>query len=244
MTASHCHEMELLVQADLDGELDALASATLATHLEQCAGCTALQAELKALSGDLRNNLPRYSAPASLRAALLQQAQPASRRRVRGGWSHGAAFGAGLAIAASVAFAFLPGRDDPMLDIVAAHVRALQPGHLTDVESTDQHTVKPWFNGRLDFSPPVRNLAPQGFPLLGGRLDVLAGRPVAVLVYRRDKHLIDVFVSPGDRTNPEGQMQGYNVVSWAQNGMSFQAVSDLNTKELGEFAQLLRAPSS
>ena len=244
MTAAHCHEMELLVQADLDGELEALASATLATHLEGCAGCSALQTELKALSGDIRNSLTRHSAPAALRAAVLQQTRPMARRRVHGGWSHGAAFGAGLAIAASVALAILPSRNDPMLDIVAAHVRALQPGHLTDVESTDQHTVKPWFNGRLDFSPPVRNLAAQRFPLLGGRLDVLAGRPVAVLVYGRDKHLIDVFISPGDRTNPQGQVQGYNVVSWAQGGMTFQAVSDLNTKELGEFAELLRAPSS
>ena len=242
MTSSHCHEMELLVQADLDGELDASASATLATHLAECAHCTELQIDLRMLSIRLKDNLTRHVAPAGLRAEV-SFAPKAPRRRLRVGWSHGAAFGAGMAVAASVALVALPARHGSLPGIVAAHIRALQPGHLTDVESTDQHTVKPWFNGRIDFSPPVRNLAAQGFPLVGGRLDVLADRPVAALVYRRDKHVIDVFISPGNQSNPEGQFQGYNVVSWVQGGMTFQAVSDLNTKELGEFVQLLRAPA-
>jgi anti-sigma factor RsiW len=124
---------------------------------------------------------------------------------------------------------------------VAAHIRALQPGHLMDVVSTDQHTVKPWFDGRLDYAPPVRDFAAQGFPLIGGRLDYVAGRPVAVLAYRRAKHLIDLFVWPGTGPDASRTARGYNVVAWSQDGMAFRAVSDLNASELQDFAALWRA---
>ena len=129
-------------------------------------------------------------------------------------------------------------------EIVASHIRSMQPGHLYDVESTDQHTVKPWFDGKLDFAPPVMDLKDQGFPLVGGRLDYVDHRNVAALVYQRQKHFINVFVWPEESKAaklPEVQtIQGYNLVSWSRNGMSFCAASDLNVAELRQFAEMLQ----
>jgi anti-sigma factor RsiW len=131
---------------------------------------------------------------------------------------------------------------DPGLteQIVTGHIRALQPGHLEDVQSSDQHTVKPWFDGRIDFAPPVKDLAAQRFPLIGGRLDYLAGRPVAALVYQRDKHIINLFVwavaESSTVPSPETtERHGYNLVHWTQNGMNFWAVSDLEANQLRDF---------
>ena len=128
--------------------------------------------------------------------------------------------------------------------VVAEHIRALQPGHLMDVVSTDQHTVKPWFDGRLDYAPPVQDFQAQGFPLAGARLDYLAGRPVAALVYQRRQHSIDLFVWPigqqFDGGPAEGSRRGYNFVRWTRGGQAFWAVSDLNPAELGEFVRLWR----
>ena len=130
-------------------------------------------------------------------------------------------------------------------EIVAGHIRALQPGHLEDVASTDRHTVKPWFDGRIDFAPPVKDLAAERFPLRGGRLDYIGGRPVAALVYERDQHLIDLYVWPaaGDSaaavtTAPVlAQQQGYSVVHWTEGGMALWAVSDVEAGQLREFAE-------
>jgi anti-sigma factor RsiW len=128
-------------------------------------------------------------------------------------------------------------------EIVASHIRSMQPGHLYDVESTDQHTVKPWFDGKLDFAPPVVDLKEQGFPLVGGRLDYVDHRNVAALVYQRRKHFINVFVWPEESSAaklPEVQtIQGYNLVYWSHNGMNFCAASDLNIAEIRQFAGLL-----
>jgi len=119
--------------------------------------------------------------------------------------------------------------------LLASHLRALQPGHLMDVASNDQHNVKPWFDGRLDFAPPVKDLTADGFVLSGGRLDYLAGRPVAALVYHRQLHVIDVYVRPDGGAMPASSASGYNMVSWTQGGFAFTAISDLNTAELQLF---------
>ena len=236
MTGDSCMEKQLLIQAELDGELDAAGAAALAAHVRDCADCAALQANLAALSARMREGVTRFAAPASLRGAV--RAKPAMRY-----WGYGATFGAGMAVAAGLAAIFvLPAGVGAMPDVVAAHIRALQPGHLLDVASTDRHTVKPWFDGRLDYAPPVRDFAAAGFHLLGGRLDYVTGGPVAALVYGRDKHLIDVFVWPGAQAASDGEVQGYNVIAWSQGGMNYRAVSDLNRRDLASLAALLRAP--
>ncbi len=162
-----------------------------------------------------------------------------------------------LAYAASFAFVFLLGWmmggsqvsrfSDVSLreEIVSSHVRSLMPGHLTDVLSSDQHTVKPWFNGKVDFSPPVKDFATHGFPLIGGRIDYVNHKTVAVLVYGRKKHIINLFLWPSpDTANKEPgvvPIQGYNVIQWVDSGMVYHAVSDLNGTELRDFVSLLHA---
>jgi anti-sigma factor RsiW len=128
-------------------------------------------------------------------------------------------------------------------EMIDAHIRSLQPGHLTDVASTDQHTVKPWFTGKLDFAPPVKDYADEGFPLIGGRLDVLAGRNVAAIVYTRRKHVINVFILPTKEADtpihPPGLRQGYQWLHWRRQGMEYCAVSDVSLSDLNELAQLI-----
>jgi anti-sigma factor RsiW len=247
-SATACEEMRLLVQADLDGELDAAATAALAGHLAECPGCAALRQELTGLSARLKGELRPYAAPASLRRALEARFSPPAaappppsgfRRRVL----PFATFGAGAAIAACLALLLLPAGTDPDAELVADHIRALQPGHLTDVLSSDQHTVKPWFDGRIDYAPPVRDFAGAGFPLIGGRLDYVRDRAVAVLAYRRDKHLIDLYVWPdqGAASGPVTDARnGYNIVRWREDGMAFTAVSDVELGQLRDFAELWR----
>jgi anti-sigma factor RsiW len=163
-------------------------------------------------------------------------------------------FGLGAACAAVLALLVMSSPDigitgPPGLteQIVAGHIRAMQPGHLEDVASSDRHTVKPWFGGRLDYTPPVKDFAAAGFPLRGGRLDYLAGRPVAALVYQRDNHGKDLFVWPAekDASPPPGtaQRQGYNVVHRTADWMAFWAVSDLESSQLLDFAVTWRASS-
>jgi anti-sigma factor RsiW len=245
-------EKVLLVQAELDGELDAAQAAALAAHRGECASCQAAQAELLRTRALLRGE-PYLPVPVDVRArvmARLRQEEanapppaPLSPRRWRWVFPSLGGFGIGAVCAAALAFlVVLPQRDDMAGAVVADHIRALQPGHLEDVVSTDQHTVKPWFDGRIDFAPPVRDFAAEGFPLKGGRLDYLDGRPVAALVYQRDKHVIDLYVWPqsGAPLHAAGDtaIQGYNVAHWTADGMNFWAVSDVERSQLDEFAAL------
>lgn len=238
MTDDPCEVLHLLLQAELDSELDAAGAASLAAHLTACPACAALRHELGTQSASLREGLSRFAAPPALRRAVAAQHPARPWRAFPLPWRHGLSFGAGAAVAAAVALAVLPPAGGRVPELVAAHIRALQPGHLLDVASTDQHTVKPWFAGRLDYAPPVMDFAAAGFPLIGGRLDYLDGRPVAALIYRRDRHLIDVFVWPAGRPVANPSAAGYNVLAWRQNGMEFRAVSDLNAADLMTFARM------
>ncbi len=267
MTEPDCAEMQLLIQADVDGELTPAEAARVGAHLEGCPGCAEAQAELSTLSKRLRREMPFYPASESLHAAVRAQvaavagpaeavatAQGATKaqgpwwsRRPRPRLGGRVSFGAGFALAAGLAFALvLPLEGGGLADaVIAGHIRALQPGHLLDVVSTDQHTVKPWFDGRLDYAPPVKDLKADGFPLVGGRLDYLAGRPVAVLVYQRRQHVIELFLWP-DRGHfghglAEGSLNGYNFLRWGGDVMAFWAVSDVNAGELADFVRLWRA---
>ncbi len=241
MNGDPCETAHLLVQAELDGELDAAGSAELASHLAACEACHAWRGRLETLSARL-HEMPRHEVPAGLREAVTALRPRRRSLWQRHGWTHAGAFGAGLAVAASVAALLLPRAGPaPGSDLVDAHVRALQPGHLIDVPSSDRHTVKPWFNGRIGISPDVPDLASQGFPLLGGRMDYIGGRPAAVLVYGRRKHMIDVFVQGGTVAAAMRASDGYHVAQWTSGGLSYRAVSDLNKAELSEFATLMRA---
>lgn len=231
MSGSECGRMELLLQADHDGELDVAATAELAAHLAGCAACRERQSELAELSRRLRSDVPGVGASELLRArvAAMGVRKPAPVRRRSVMW------GSGLAVAAAVLLALLPRGDDGLLDeIAASHIRALQPGHLTDVVSSDHHVVRPWFEGRLDFAPPVKELAGAGFPLIGGRLDYLGGRAVAALSYRRGAHVIDLYIWPGAASGSE-MRSGYRVLGWSSGGMRLWAVSDAEPAELELF---------
>jgi anti-sigma factor RsiW len=241
----NCPESRLLLHAHADDELDVANSLELMRHLKTCANCTAENKSLHSLRTVLRQSELRYNAPDSLRREVRQMA------RASGGWGRSwfqslllwrwLAFG-------TTAFAMLTILLRPNLseqgqlnEAVASHVRSLMAEHLTDVASSDQHTVKPWFNGKLDFAPEVRDFAGQDFPLVGGRLDYLNGRRVAALVYRRNRHIINVFVWPAANTNRKLAFEsphGYSVVNRELGGLHYCLVSDLNQKELTELANL------
>ena len=143
-----------------------------------------------------------------------------------------------VTIAASRALLLPRATPDPLTDqAVAMHIRALQPGHLLDVVTSNQHVVKPWFDGRIDFAPPVKDLATVGFPLKAGRLDYVAHRPAAVLVYGKDRHVIDLFVVKGTGATGPGSQDGYNTIGWTEGDLSFLAVSDVNAADLEAFAR-------
>jgi anti-sigma factor RsiW len=240
MSAGDCGKL-LLLQAELDGELDAAASAALAEHRANCPVCRQNESTIMAARQALRHATYHRADPELLRAVAgrIGAVPPPPVRRTSSPWRGFATFGAGAALAAAILLTVLPlGRPDIVASLVDDHVRALQPGHLLDVVSTNQHTVKPWFDGRLDFAPPVKDLAAEGFPLIGGRLDYLQGRSVAVLVYGRGKHIIELFVWPvGGRLRVPARAgrDGYNVVHWEANAMSFVVVSDLDPSGLEEF---------
>ncbi|MBV9552972.1 MAG: anti-sigma factor [Alphaproteobacteria bacterium] len=247
----------LLVQAELDGELGAAEAAALAAHRSGCPLCQKAEAELLRTRALLRGE-PYAAVPEAVRARVMARLRQHETRlavastMVRPGrrlwlWPSLGGFGLGAACAAALAFLLvLPQGGDLAVAVVASHVRALQPGHLEDVASTDQHTVKPWFDGRIDFAPPVRDFAAAGFPLQGGRLDYLDGRPVAALVYQRDKHIIDLYIWPASTVPRMGggtAIHGYNLAHWTQDGMTFWAVSDVEGAQLDEFAKLWRRGS-
>jgi anti-sigma factor RsiW len=248
MSVAGCGKL-LLLQADLDGELDATAAAALAQHRVACPVCRRNELLILDARQALRGVTYHRAAP-ELRAAIVgrmgAERAPAHRWRAMP-WRELASFGAGAVLAAAIILTVLPiRRQNVIAALIDDHVRALQPGHLLDVVSTDRHTVKPWFDGRLDFSPPVKDLAQEGFPLLGGRLDYLSARSVAVLVYSHGKHIVELFVWPAGTSSAEpahSERDGYNIVHWSADAMSFSAVSDLEPSALEAFVrEWRRAP--
>ncbi len=231
-----CREVEALLGAYLDGELDLGRSVEIERHIETCAACEASMERAGALKSAVAR-APYFTAPESLRRKI---ATP--RRAMPYRWM---ALAAGIAAMALVLWRVgLPGSAGLERDVVAAHVRSLQANHLMDVASTDRHTVKPWFAGKLDFAPQVEDLAAQGFPLVGGRLDYLDGHAVAALVYRRRAHTVNVFTWPstgGDRAPRAESAQGFNLVRWHRAGMEWWAVSDAGAGDLEELARDLEA---
>ena len=249
----NCPETQPLLHAYVDGELDLLKSLEVEEHLQGCPACAQAHQALEAVRATLQGEALSFEPPPDLRDRIQAAVRGASRARpavrpLRWRWP---------ALAASLVFAvlagwglvrFLPLRSaDALLTegLVASHVRSqMLPNHRVDVESSNQHTVKPWFEGKLDFAPPVYNLTGEGFALVGGRLDYLDHRPVAALVYRRRQHLINLFVWPSEQRLEVAPRtltrQGYHLLHWTQSGMTYWAVSDLNEGELQEFAHLIQ----
>jgi len=251
MTVTDTCERVLLVQAEFDGELDAAQAANLQLHRAQCSVCQSAEQELTR-ARELLREIPYQTTPDAVRERVLagldavrpkpdlSPARPRFSSRFYS-WRHSTmGFALGSACAAALAFLVLSPAEQSLTEqVIAGHVRALQPGHLEDVLSTDQHTVKPWFDGRIDFAPPVKDLGSAGFPLKGGRLDYIDGRPVAALIYQRDKHVINLFVWPTTRDGlsaPEfAERNGYNVLHWVENNTDLWAVSDVAPDQLRKF---------
>jgi anti-sigma factor RsiW len=248
-----CNTVRPLLDADSDGELDLVRHLELEEHLRACASCAGLAEAICSRRNALRESLPRFTAPphlvANIRAALAAEIKPAaSLPTPASGASIAWRFWRIAGIAASIGVALLIGynlgganaRSNALFDdAVSSHIRSLEAGHLTDVASTDQHTVKPWFAGKLDFAPPVFDLAAAGFPLIGGRLEYLDGRPAAALVFQRRKHAINLFVWPSGSSSMSTRQtsrDGYNAVSWSQGSFNFVAVSEIPAAELAQFA--------
>ena len=245
----NCEEAEVLLHALIDGELDAGHAREVEEHIAGCPHCAAALKDYREISKAVAEAGARYKAPSELRrrieAALpqpqAQVVQMPSRRSVLRGFAMGSAVSA---IAATGLVAIVLRNDDAeriQSEVVSAHLRSLQAGHLTDVISTDQHTVKPWFNGKLDVSPPVIDLTTQGFTLIGGRLDYVDARAIGAVVYRRRQHVINLFVAQTASTEHRAAkietVQGFNIRHWTDRGLNYWAVSDLAEDELAEFGE-------
>jgi anti-sigma factor RsiW len=247
-----CKNTRILIAGYLDHELDPVRSSEIEEHLRGCLACSQAYESHQVLSKSFRTGALYFKAPGDLQKRIERVVRQAAKAESPPRWLSWSwlRLAAPMAAAAVVFLALVPLLRGPSQEeiltreVVSSHVRSLMANHLADIPSTDQHTVKPWFNGKLDFSPPVQDFATEGFPLVGGRLDYLDHRPVAALVYHRDKHLINVFVWPSDKDAPvettRVTRQGYNVFHWSRSGMNFWVVSDLEERQLQDFVQLLQ----
>ncbi len=247
-----CAEARASIEPYLGGDLEIERSVQLERHLESCPTCPGELAGARAVKAALRENLPYHRAPSALRRAVGESLARADRAglRARPSLPQWARMAASLVLVAGlssgITYYATPRAVDALPDAVfASHVRGLLSGQrLVDVSSSDEHTVRPWFGARLDFSPPVRDLSSEGFPLMGGRMDYIAGRTVAALVYQRQNHVITLFVWPTNerpRAIAASVRQGETLVHWSDGAMIYWAVSDLNTRELVDFAGRFRA---
>ena len=268
----NCEQATDLMDGYLDGELDPVTSQAIEQHLRDCRNCEQKYMANRALVNAIGSAMPYYKAPTGLREriqsslreeiaeqsarAVAPDARPQSatkqpeRRSILFGTSwNWLALAAAIVFAAIIAWNLLLGlqRSDAeqflATQLIASHVRSLMANHLADVASSDQHTVKPWLDAKLDFAPPVVDLTNAGFPLIGGRLDYLDNRPVAALIYQRRKHFINLFVWPASdvsrRTSAkEISHQGYHLLHWVEGDFNYWAVSDVNKEDLQNFQHL------
>jgi mycothiol system anti-sigma-R factor len=253
----NCAAVAKWIDALLDGELDPKNAAEVEEHLAGCASCKQRYEARRAVSSNMRRLELGYAAPEALRARIAaaleaeqaQQTEGAVARRVTRGparWFMLAGWPVALAASALLATVMLQQRSQEADQVVAAHVRSLLANHLSDVVSSSHHTVKPWFAGRIDFSPPVPDLTSLGFELVGGRLDYVDHQQVAAIVYRKHGHIINVLASLPGRDTPNlphtTRVQGYSVRSWRQAGLNLAAVSDIDPSELANLEQGFEVP--
>jgi anti-sigma factor RsiW len=237
-----CVDQELLLGGLVDGELDAANTALVEAHVARCEGCRKELERLQAVRALLRADEVRHSAPESLAKRIAAMPELSIRAANENRIPTWLAPAVGGALAASLAMiSFVTPATTAAVDqeLVSSHVRSLQPGHLTDVQTTNQHIVKQWFNGRIDFSPPVPELADQGFPLIGGRLDSINGKSVPAIVYKRRLHTVNVFVWPEKDSSERALVKdGFALREWSRNGLRFAAISDIPAPELQQFETL------
>jgi anti-sigma factor RsiW len=249
----NCQETQTLIHGYLDGELDLAKSLEIERHLQECPACAQAHAGFQAVRAAIHDGSLYFQSPPKLRQRIRSSVRKGSDADPSAGMvgRRLLAVAASLALITAVGWGLLRGLTARSADafltqeLVANHVRSqMLPSHRFDVASSDPHTVKPWFEGKLDFSPPVKDLAGQGFPLVGGRLDYLHNRPVAALLYERRKHSINLFIWPSasaDELTPGStDLKGFHMLRFNQSGMTFWAVSDLNERELREFVRLIQ----
>lgn len=248
-----CQITQEFIHAYVDGELDLARSLEVEQHVKECQVCATAYQNQTALRSAFKDSSLYHSAPPSLekriRSSLRREAKSeVGRRWFDWRWVPVGAMALilllGLVIWRAVPSLRPSGDEFLAQEMVSNHVRSLQlESHHTDVISSDQHTVKPWFDGKLDFAPPVKDFSSQGFPLLGGRLEYLNNRAVAALIYQRQKHFINLYIWPAEQSNGTEvatKRQGYNLLHWTNSGMTYWAISDLNGVELHEFARLVQ----
>jgi anti-sigma factor RsiW len=249
-----CSEVQSLLQPYSDRELDLVRQLQIEEHLTGCDACAQQETRLRALRAAVSSPSLYYRAPDTLRSRIQLATRPIQR-----GWRRPSLQLAAIAatilflIGTAATLGILSSRAGASADdrvaqwVVAAHIRSLQADHLMDVASTDQHTVKPWFRGKVDFSPEVPDLSAQGFELSGGRLDYLADHPVAALVYRHRLHAINLFIWPADNDEDKAvrdlARQGFHIRHWQRAGMTYWAISDLSDQGLNEFVRLFQENS-
>lgn len=249
-----CQESKKILDAYVDNEVDVLQSVALEEHLAGCPECTKTIENRRVLKSAIQNADLRYMAPPELVRAVRKELRMGEEKRVSLNWlswfrfkdlalGFASATVAFMLAAAILGFWFhTPESVKVARAATDDYVRSmLMENRGIDVVSTDQHTVKPWFNGRISFSPPVENFADKGFPLAGGRVDFVDNQNVATLIYRRNQHYINVFLYPSNESY-EGQRQerGYRILYWSKDGMQYWVVSDLNQQELEQFAALIK----
>jgi anti-sigma factor RsiW len=245
-----CNRAGTVLHGYFDNELDALDASEFERHLERCSDCVSALEALECLRSSMNLTQLYEKAPAPFRRKLLASLAPGRSVAAfpsRTVWSWLAA-AAAILVTVYLGVQLVASQHagdygtEVAAEIVDAHLRSLKPGHLVDVVSTDQHTVKPWFDGKLDFSPPVHDFADLGFPLQGGRIDVVHGRTVAAVVYARRKHFVNVFIWPTnekDSAPSSGSRQGYQWTQWRKGGMEFCAVSDAAPSALEQLRNLI-----
>jgi anti-sigma factor RsiW len=254
MTCDYCQRW---LHGYVDNELDTATATQIAWHLQECRECAERYKSLVALRANLKNPALFFAAPAGLKEFVGEAVQAEADKEHRSALAQGAQrivhgmrswfvplISAAMLTAAAIFYVSAPTTELRLADdAVSSHVRSLLADHLTDIASSDQHTVKPWFSGKIDFAPLVEDLAAQGYPLIGGRLEYLGYKPAAALVYRHDKHIINVFVLPTMKVDAgisQDSIRGYNVIAWQRDRLEYVAVSDLNSAALEHFATLLR----